>query len=47
MRRSREEFVEFAAARKIYNQAKSRYNGSLRLQGEPFTIGELNVIFPE
>jgi hypothetical protein len=47
MRRSRTEFVAFAEKRKVYNQAKSRYNGSLRLLGEPFSFGDLNVIFPE
>lgn len=47
MRRSRKEFVEFAAERKVFNQKKSRYNGSLRLGGEPISFGELNVIFPE
>ena len=47
MRRARNEFVEFAAKRKDFNQAKSRYNGSLRLGGDPITFGELNAIFPE
>jgi len=31
MRRSREEFAEFAVARKAYNEKKARYNASLRL----------------
>ena len=32
MRKSRKEFEEFHAARKVYNEKKSRYNASLRLQ---------------